>query len=507
MRARLLAVATLLGPCASAVHAWIDGDRDLALTAVGAVILVAVAVSRFLAITARYRSAQDRERLLLESAARLVAARGPNEIHAIAVQAAHAIAIGNGAGRAAFGVGDLATMEIVAAHGDDADEMIGRLVDGRPLIHEGNEKLVVFPLTVHGERHGVMSVRAARPLSQPVLDAVRTLGAQVGLALESSVRIEERLERRSEERFRSLVQTSTDVIAIVERDRRIRYHTPSAQTALGYGDDELNGRLLDDLLDERDRGAFLTTFAGALDDDARIGRLEIRLRHRDGSSRTFDVVIRNLVRDPHVGGFVLTAHDVTERRALERRLAHQAFHDPLTGLANRSLFLDRVGHALDRRKRTAATVAALFVDLDEFKTVNDSLGHAAGDELLVAVGERLREATRPVDTAARLGGDEFAVLLEDLVSEDDVAAVAERILSAIARPIRLRDARVSVRASIGIAVASGDETAEDLVRSADTAMYTAKDAGKSRYEVFEPRMHEAARLRLQRLLDANATAA
>ena len=340
-----------------------------------------------------------------------------------------------------------------------------------------------------------------------MLDAMRALGAQVALALENSARTEERLERESQERFRSLVQSSTDVIAILDRDRRVRYHTPSTQTALGYGADELVGIPLEGLVEPRDRGAFLTTFTASSTRSQRPGRMDLRLRHRDGSWRDFEAVLTNLVRDPHIRGYVLTAHDVTERKALERRLAHQAFHDSLTGLANRALFLERVRHALERTTRTGSTIAALFIDLDDFKTVNDSLGHAAGDDLLIGVGERLREATRPTDTPARFGGDEFAVLLEDVDVVGDVAAVAERVLAEIARPIHLHGKRVAVRASIGIAMAGAGASAEELLRNADTAMYTAKDAGKGRHETFEPGMHTAAQLRLRRLLAGDTAAA
>jgi diguanylate cyclase (GGDEF)-like protein/PAS domain S-box-containing protein len=523
MRVRALAVVVLLGPLATAGYAVLVGDRGLAVTAGASAALAAFAVVRFLVVAAGYRRGQERERLLRESAAALVAARDRSEIYSIAVHAAYEIAIGRGRGRTAFGVGTLEEVEIVSARGEGADELVGKRFDVRHLVDQGVHEqvgvqveafpssvgpLVVFPLLVHGERRGVLSVRGEKVLAQPVLDAVRTLGSQVALAIESSRRTDMRLEQESEERFRSLVQSSTDVIAILERDRRVRYHTPSVEGSLGYGSEELVGLPLEELLDERDRGAFLTIFNDILNEHARPGRVELRVRHRDGTWRTFDTVLRNLVRDPHVRGFVLTAHDVTERRALERQLAHQAFHDPLTGLANRALFHDRVEQALERRRRTVGTVATLFVDLDDFKTVNDSLGHTAGDELLVAVGDRLREATRPVDVSARLGGDEFAVLLEDVRSPEDAVAVAERVLAAIARPLRLDGRRVVVHASIGIALASEHETAGDLLRSSDTAMYTAKDSGKGRYEVFEPRMHDDARRRLQRLLqDTDAAAA
>jgi diguanylate cyclase (GGDEF)-like protein/PAS domain S-box-containing protein len=522
MRIKALAVAAVVGPAVTAANAARTDDVGLAVTAALSALIVAFAIARLGFVTTGYLRSQERERLLRESAVALVAAREWHEIYAIAVEAAHALAVGDGRGRTAFGMGDRDEVEIVAAHGDEADEIIGSRFPVRGLTDDGVHRrtgveveafpsplgsLVVFPLLVHGEPRGVISVRVEGGLPAPVVDAMRALGAQVALALEKAVRTEERLERESQERFRSLVQSSTDVIAILERDRRIRYHTPSAEAALGYDPDELVGVPLEELVEPRDRGAFLTIFNGILDARAEPGRIELRMRHNDGSWRTFETVISNLVRDPHIRGYVLTAHDVTERKALERRLAHQAFHDSLTGLANRALFLERVRHALERTTRMGSSIAALFVDLDDFKTVNDSLGHAAGDDLLVGIGERLREATRPMDTPARFGGDEFAVLLEDIDSAADATVVAERVLAEIARPIRVQGRRVVVRASIGIAIAGAGVSAEDLLRNADTAMYTAKDGGKGRYETFEPDMHVAAQLRLRRLLAGDAAAA
>ncbi len=171
---------------------------------------------------------------------------------------------------------------------------------------------------------------------------------------------------------------------------------------------------------------------------------------------------------------------------------HQASHDPLTDLPNRGLFHELASRALARAARRDGAVAALFLDLDGFKSVNDTLGHAAGDQILVAVGKRLRGGLRPGDIVARLGGDEFAVLLEDLHRPDDASRVAERLLEALRPPVVLQRKELFVRASIGIALnASGHEDADQLVRNADVAMYIAKGNGKGRYEVFEPSMHRA----------------
>ncbi len=178
-------------------------------------------------------------------------------------------------------------------------------------------------------------------------------------------------------------------------------------------------------------------------------------------------------------------------RDLERQLEHQAYHDPLTGLANRSLFSDRVASALTRHAQGDPICAVLFVDLDDFKMVNDTLGHSAGDELLVAVGQRITGCLRPVDTGARLGGDEFALLLENIAGPEDAARVAARITHALRLPVVVLGQAVQVRASVGIATSLDVTTAEELLRNADLAMYMAKAAGKGRFKVFEPSMRIA----------------
>jgi diguanylate cyclase (GGDEF)-like protein len=199
-----------------------------------------------------------------------------------------------------------------------------------------------------------------------------------------------------------------------------------------------------------------------------------------------------------VQGIVLTLRDVSERTALEQQLVHQAFHDPLTRLANRALFRERVEHALRRAHRHHVAPAVLFLDLDNFKTINDSQGHAAGDAVLLAVAARLRSCLRPDDTAARLGGDEFAVLLEDTVNQDDPVVVAERIIAVLRDPIDVEGRQVQSNASVGIAISRcSEENVDELLRNADVAMYMAKNGGKGRYAVFDPAVHAAMLRRLE----------
>ena len=200
---------------------------------------------------------------------------------------------------------------------------------------------------------------------------------------------------------------------------------------------------------------------------------------------------------PLLETFAAQASAAVQNTRLGNRLEHQAFHDPLTGLANRALFTDRLEHALQRRDG-GESVAVIFLDLDDFKIVNDTLGHGAGDELLCAVGRRLQSVLRPADTAARFGGDEFAVLLEDTGEQYSVVGVAQRVLDALAPAFRLGERDVSLRASLGVALAGpSDASATELLRRADVAMYRAKTRGKGTFEVFEPGMQAAITRRLE----------
>jgi diguanylate cyclase (GGDEF)-like protein/PAS domain S-box-containing protein len=303
--------------------------------------------------------------------------------------------------------------------------------------------------------------------------------------------------RTSEERFRSLVRNSVDVNMIVRADSTIAYESPAAERVLGLRAQERIGQPAFGIIHPDDRTFGENLLAGVMQTPGAEVSGELRARHADGSWRSIDAVLKNLLDDPAVGGVVINYRDVTTRKTLEEELRRQAFHDSLTGLANRALFADRLEHALSRTRRFGQPVAVLFIDLDDFKTVNDSLGHGEGDLLLVAVAERLQKPLRGVDTIARMGGDEFAVLLEDPSDATAPVEVAQRLLAALEAPFERGGKELFVHASIGIAVSSArDATPGDLLRDADVSMYTAKSNGKNRVEVFEPSMHAAALARL-----------
>ena len=295
--------------------------------------------------------------------------------------------------------------------------------------------------------------------------------------------------QQSEGRVQRLVQNASDVITVCDPDSTIRYQTPSVERMLGWRRGELVGTRLVELAHPDDAGQLAALVAGTVGQRPG-GPVECRVRRKDGSWVIAETIAAP-VDDDGVPGLVLTTRDVSDRRALEDQLTHQAFHDDLTGLANRALFIDRAQHALQRRGQLDHPMAVLMLDLDDFKDVNDSLGHGAGDELLRGVAARLRGCLRGADTAARLGGDEFAVLVEDLSDAAEATAVAERVLTALQTPIRLQAREVLAGASIGIALVDPDraESAEELLRNADMAMYTAKRQGKGHAECFAPSMH------------------
>ena len=303
--------------------------------------------------------------------------------------------------------------------------------------------------------------------------------------------------RRSEERFRSLVQNSVDVNMVVRADGTIAYESAAAERVLGVQVDERLGQPAFQIVhpDDRDFGERLLADVMRTPGAEMSG--ELRARHADGSWRTIEAVLKNLLDDPAVDGVVVNYRDITTRKSLEEELRRQAFHDSLTGLANRALFADRLEHALTQSRRFGHPIAVLFLDLDDFKTVNDSLGHREGDDLLIAVGERLVGAMRAGDTIARMGGDEFAVLVEDPVDAEAPVAVAQRLLATLEQPFERGAKELFVHASVGVAVStSRSQTADELLRDADASMYTAKSNGKNRVEVFKPSMHAAALARL-----------
>ncbi|HEY3268503.1 MAG TPA: PAS domain S-box protein, partial [Armatimonadota bacterium] len=304
--------------------------------------------------------------------------------------------------------------------------------------------------------------------------------------------------RESEERFRALFEHSSDMVAVIDAVGTIMFQCSSIERILGYDPASVVGSDVFDLLHPDDRLAARRALNSALAKPGAVPPMEVRVRHRDGSWRHIEIIGNNQLHRQEIGGVIINTRDITERKRFEEEMRHQAFHDSLTGLPNRILFRERVEHALVRASRHDRSVAVLFIDLDHFKVVNDSLGHQAGDHLLVEAAGRIRSCLRAEDTAARLGGDEFTVLLEEMTDNAGAALLAERILRRLGLPYEVGGRETFVNASIGIVVSvGGQDTADDMLRKADVAMYQAKGAGRGRYVAFRREMSLQAQERME----------
>jgi diguanylate cyclase (GGDEF)-like protein/PAS domain S-box-containing protein len=308
---------------------------------------------------------------------------------------------------------------------------------------------------------------------------------------------ERRAARLVEDRFASLIANASDVIMIVGADGVLRFASPAAERTLGLKPEQMTGRSLPELWageDGEKLRAFLAEVAAT--PAGTVGPVELRIE-RGAKRCVIESVGSNLTHDPAVQGLALNFRDISERKALEEQLRQLAFHDPLTLLANRNLFRDRVQHALTLAQRGQSCVAVMFLDLDNFKNINDSLGHDAGDALLQAVAQRIVKTTRSSDTVARLGGDEFAVLVEGLARLTEVERMADALIGALDLPFTLDGIEVRVAASIGVAFSAIGAGAETLLSNADIAMYHAKAAGKNRYVTFQSQMQDMVHERLR----------
>ena len=372
------------------------------------------------------------------------------------------------------------------------------LVQGMPYV----AMLVSFLVLVYVESSSMSSPATAMTVIIFALTLLVMLRQGV-LSRDDALLREQRAAGIVEARYASLIKNASDVIMIADVDGRLRFASPAAERTFGMNPDDLVGRNLLDLWGEADRerlAAFLAEVAAT--HGRSVGPVEVTVGN--GARRsTLESVGSNLLEDPAIAGLALNFRDVSERKALEEQLRQLAFHDPLTLLANRSLFRNRVQHALTLTHRSRQRVAVMFLDLDNFKNINDSLGHDAGDRLLQAAAQRLVKSTRPSDTVARLGGDEFAILLEGINEPSDVERIAATITRSFDEPLQLDGGDTYMAASIGIAFSQPGDDTEQLLRNADIAMYNAKAAGKARFVVFQPRMQEQLRERLRLEEDIN----
>ena len=329
------------------------------------------------------------------------------------------------------------------------------------------------------------AVRWVMAATEPLFAEDGALNGHVGTLDDITERL---ASQRDTERLSDIVEATSDLVVISDRDNRLLYMNAAARRFFGLGPSEpldsfdfiphtpqwAQERYVNETRPSlRDHGIWSGEFA-YLHEGYEVPVSALFLAHHDGDGRI--EFVSSVTRD------------ISERKAFEERLEYQATHDPLTGLPNRTLFLDRLELALARARRSQRPVAVLFCDVDHFKVVNDSLGHGAGDRLLVALAQRLRDALRPGDTVARFGGDEFVILCDELVTEHDAVAIAERANRAVHEPLTVESTEVFSSLSIGIAFANPGTEPETMIRDADAAMYLAKERGRARYEVYDERM-------------------
>jgi diguanylate cyclase (GGDEF)-like protein len=464
VRLALLTAAALVAP---GIELLSRQTSDLQVVIAASAVVFGFVVARMAGLVLGQQRSAERERVLGGAGSALVAATTREQIGMAGEDAARRLA------------GEDADALVVMASGDEWPALRELAGEAVVTLDEATCLALRLPLgrrraLVHALVNGFLVVAGPTVEQSAVRRALHGLGVQIELALESVALTEEIHRRAGEGRLSALVQHSSDLIAVLDADGGAVYQSPSVERVLG----------------EASIAALLP--AGMLDavpaGDTAVVECVL-------AGREFEVQLTNLLEDERVRGIVLNGRDVSERRAFERQLEHQAFHDPVTGLANRALFNERVRHAVARARREQAGVAVVFLDLDDFKTINDGLGHAAGDAVLVEVAKRIATSVRAVDTAARFGGDEFAILLEDVDGAQAAADGAERVLEALAEPFAVEGHEIAVRASVGISFAEGGD-AEALVRNADAAMYIAKREGGAGYRLFEPAMHEGVLARL-----------
>ncbi len=515
MAANLAAVGVVAGSSDAA------GALERAFTGILALAMVAVMMQLLRSVIARRQVAVRQERTLRQAAIELVAASTPTAVYRAVQRVAGEVVGGPGKVQVSLAMLDGLEFRIISSDRSlerpaqetriRADRLVSGVVDVllgiRPAngdlaarqqllevlrISPGLTQLHVIPLLTDGQPRGGFAIATAGPVLREQSELLEILADECSLAL-SRAAISDDL-RRSEGRFRSLVQNSSDLIMAIGADEEFSYVSPSVEALLGRRLPSERDFNLAGILHPNDRERVALALEETRAQRGPGRRLECRVLHHDGSWRTLEVYLTNLLHDTYVRAVVVTGRDITERRELEDQLRHQALHDPLTGLANRALLRDRLEHALRARRDGRSTLGRLSIDLDTYITITDSYGHAVGDLVLLEVTRRIAECLRPADTCARLGGDEFAVLVEKVAGTQVVTAIADRIGEMVAQPILASDGlEVTVGVSIGmITTKYATADAEAILRDADIALYQAKADGKGRVVEFHPLLHQQA---------------
>lgn len=301
---------------------------------------------------------------------------------------------------------------------------------------------------------------------------------------------------QSESHIRAILESAAECIISANHLGEIVEFNPAAEQVFGYSRDEVLGKRFTELISPAARTKQELSFLEHVESDMEMlgKRLEVTAMRRDGSEFPIETTVTTIQRNGRPC-FTAILHDISERKQMETRLRHEAMHDSLTSLPNRALLMDRLRQAVARVKRNANYgFAVLFLDLDRFKNINDSLGHLIGDQILIKTASRLQACVRSIDSVARIGGDEFAILLDGSPNAQDAIRIAERIIASLAEPFYIDGNQLHTAASIGIALGTEDYSqADDILRDADIGMYQAKSGGKGRYVLFSPEMHDRAK--------------
>ncbi len=514
VRLVVLLLASLIAPAVLFAESFRFRGGDLSVIAVFSAALYLLVLWRLSDVAASHRRALGRERVVRQAGVSLVAATTADEV-AAAVRSATDALLGpaTASGDVLLAVrtdGPFRALTQASEHpalmsplAELTETWLPLVTDSAPLLAPvtslpaqaralvpGSDWMLLCPLTVKDRPSGdplvgVLAVFDGQRVLADLFATLEILAYQVALAVERISLRDEVIRRGNEAYFRTLVHDTSDVILMVGDDGRVSYATPSATSI--FGDITVEGAYLWDLVADGEHDDLVRTLLN-LRAGAGLGSryVDRQITRRDGVTVQVQLRCSDLRNDPTVAGLVLTLRDVTEQRKLESELKHQAFHDALTGLPNRLLFQDRISQQLAAARRDGMTAGVLFVDLDDFKVVNDTMGHSVGDELLVATAERLSGLIRDADTAARLGGDEFALLIGNVADASAVEAAADRVVQVFSEPFALASGAVLATVTVGVATTQDSADTDELLRHADLALYAAKAAGKRQWRRYQP---------------------
>jgi diguanylate cyclase (GGDEF)-like protein/PAS domain S-box-containing protein len=512
-RLAVLMLASLIAPVVLITAVRRGTTSDVSVVAVFSAILYLLVLARLWDAAASHRRALNRERVLREAGLSLVTAIDLPAVAATVKSAVEALLGEHSQGDALLEVridGKLQAVPCGDGEPPPADQAaklaqtwlppvtgttpiltaIHRLPEQARTVLPGADCMLLCPVTLKDRPNGdpligLIAVFGQKRILADQSATLEILAHQVALTVEGITLRQAVIRQRNEAYFRTLVQDASDAIMIVEDSGKVKYATPSAATV--FGDITVEGEYLWDLVASEQRDQVAREFT-RLRELSGLGPrfVDQRIVRRDGRLVHIQARCSDLREEPTVDGLVFTLRDVTERHKLEEEMKHRAFHDALTGLPNRVMLQERIAQQLASSRQTGAIAGVLFIDLDDFKVVNDTLGHGVGDELLVAAGARLANLVRDSDMAARLGGDEFALLIANAANPVELEAAAQRVVHAFGQPFALAIGLVTSTVTVGVATTLDSVDTDELLKHADLALYAAKSAGKRQWRRYRP---------------------